>query len=149
ITVTGLPPGASLVKAVPSRDGTRAALILRKSGTTSVYLARIEQDVETDRRVISGARAYAPSATGVLDVDWSSANSLAFIGRTGNGDLQAFDLDLASGALTPQGGPDEPETIAAAPGLPVLIAAADGVVYQLDAGTWTVRAPGWSPAYPS
>ena len=82
------------------------------------------------------------------DVDWSSANSLAFIGRTGNGDLQAFDLDLASGALTPQGGPEHPETIAAAPGLPELIAASDGIVYQLDAGTWTVRTPGWSPSYP-
>ena len=30
--------------------------------------------------------------------------------------------------------------------LPVLIAAHNGIVYQLDAGTWTERAPGWSPA---
>jgi len=149
ITVTGLPAGSTLVRAVPSRDGTRAALILRKSATTSVYLARIVQNIETDAREISGVRAFAPSATDVLDVDWSSANSLAFIGRTGNGDLQAFDLDLASGSLTPQGGPDDPETIAAAPGLPVLIAARNGVIYQLDAGTWTFRARGWSPAYPS
>ena len=148
ITVAGLPSGASLVKAVPSRDGTRVALILRKSGTNSVYLARVEQNVETDARVIDGIRAFAPTATDVRDVDWSSANSLAFIGRTGNGDLQAFDLDLASGALTPQGGPEHPETIAAAPGLPELIAASDGIVYQLDAGTWTVRTPGWSPSYP-
>ena len=148
ITVSGLPPGSTLVRAVPSRDGTRVALILRRSGTTSVYLARIEQNVETDARVIDGVRSVAPTATDVLDVDWSSANTLAFIGRTGGGDLEAFDLDLASGALTPQGGPDNPETIAAAPGLPVLIAAHDGIVYQLDAGTWTERAPGWSPAYP-
>ncbi|MDO9484582.1 MAG: LpqB family beta-propeller domain-containing protein [Actinomycetota bacterium] len=149
ISITGLPSGASLVRAMPSRDGTRAALILRQSGVTSVYLARIEQNVESDARVISGARKYAPTATDVLDVDWSSANSLAFIGRTGNGDLQAFDLDLASGAMTPQGGPDDPESIAAAPGLPVLIAAGDGFIYQLDAGTWTIRATGRSPAYPS
>lgn len=149
ITVIGMPAGATLVKAVPSRDGARAALILRQSGTTSVYLARVVQEVETGERKLSGLRAFAPAATDVLDVDWSSANSLAFIGRTGNGDLQAFDLDLASGALTPQGGPDGPQTIAAAPGLPVLIAAADGKVYQLDAGAWTARAAGWSPAYPS
>ena len=149
IPIEGMPSGSSLVKAVPSRDGTRVALILSSSGRTSVYLARIEQDVETDARTISGLRSFAPSASGILDIDWSSANSLAFIGRSGNGDLQAFDLDLASGVLIPQGGPDDPETIAAAPGLPVLIAAGDGIVYQLDAGTWTERAPGRSPSYPS
>ncbi|MDO8732802.1 MAG: LpqB family beta-propeller domain-containing protein [Actinomycetota bacterium] len=149
ISVTGMPYGATLVKAVPSRDGARAALIIRKSGTTSVYLARIERNVETNVRVISGLRPFSPTATGVLDLDWSSANSLAFIGRIGNGDVQAFDLDLASGALAPQGGPENPESIAAAPGLPVLIAAKNGLIYQLDAGTWTVRTPGWSPAYPS
>jgi len=149
ISVTGLPNGASLVKAVPSRDGTRVALILRRSGTNAVYLARIQQNVESDARVISGVRAFAPQASGVLDVDWSSANSLAFIGRSDNGDVQAFDLDLASGALTPQGGPEDPQSIAAAPGLPVLIDAANGIIYQLDAGTWTIRAPGRSPSYPS
>lgn len=149
IPIEGLPPGASLVKAVPSRDGTRVALILREGSRTSVHLGRIIQNVETDERRIEGLRSFAPTASGILDIDWSSANSLAFIGRAGNGDLQAFDLDLASGALTPQGGPDDPRTIAAAPGLPVLIAAGNRVIYQLDAGTWTARAPGWSPSYPS
>ncbi|MFA7324037.1 MAG: LpqB family beta-propeller domain-containing protein, partial [Candidatus Nanopelagicales bacterium] len=149
IRVQGLPPGGRLLRAVPSRDGTRAALVVRTGSVSSLYLARIEQDATTRDRVITGLRAQAPTVSGVLDVDWASANSLAFIGRFEGGGLQSFDLNLAQGNLSAQGGPDNPESIASAPGLPVLIGARAGVVYQLDAGTWSARINAWSPAYPS
>lgn len=149
IRAIGLPAGASVVKAVPSRDGTRAALIVRRGTAIVLYLARIEQMVDTGKRTLTGPVRIASSVGSVIDVDWSSANSLAFIGRNATGALQAFDVDLALGTLIPQGGPDNADAIAAAPGLPVLVSARDGLIYQLDAGAWTSRLSAWSPSYPS
>ena len=149
IRTIGLGAGATVVKAVPSRDGTRAALIVQRGKTRSLYLARIEQEIDTGKRTLTGPELIASTVGSIVDVDWSSANSLAFIGRNGPGPLQAFDVDLALGTLVPQGGPDKPDAIAAAPGLPVLVSAKDGVIYQLDAGAWTSRLKAWSPSYPS
>lgn len=149
IQIQGLPAGSTVIKAVPSRDGSRVALVVRAGRNTSLYLARIEQDVETNARTISEPIKLARSVSSVTDVDWSGANSLALIGRSDTGVLQVFDLDLALGALVAQGGPDGPDSIASAPGLPVLISAKDGLIYQLDAGSWTARLNAWSPAYPS
>ncbi|CAB5038352.1 unannotated protein [freshwater metagenome] len=149
IPVVGLPARSRAIKAVPSRDGSRVALVVRSGTNTSLYLARIEQDIETNIRTISAPIKLARSVTSVTDVDWSGANSIALIGRTGAGALQVFDLDLALGTLVAQGGPDGPDSIASAPGLPVLISAKDGLIYQLDAGSWTSRINAWSPSYPS
>jgi hypothetical protein len=149
IRTIGLGAGATVVKAVPSRDGTRAALIVQRGKTRSLYLARIEQEIDTGKRTLTGPELIASTVGSIVDVDWSSANSLAFIGRNGPGPLQAFDVDLALGTLVPQGGPDKPDAIAAAPGLPVLVSAKDGLIYQLDAGAWTSRLKAWSPSYPS
>ncbi len=149
IPIQGLPAGSTLLKAVPSRDGSRAALIVRLGSKTALYLARIVQNVETNARTISEPKRVARSVSELVDVDWSGANSLAFIGRSGAGVLQVFDLDLALGILVAQGGPDSPDSIASAPGLPVLISAKNGLIYQLDAGSWTSRLNAWSPSYPS
>lgn len=149
IRTVGLGAGVSVLKAVPSRDGTRVALIVQRGKTRSLYLARIEQAIDTGNRTITGPIRIAGAVGSVIDVDWSSANSLAFIGRNGPGALQAFDVDLALGTLVPQGGPDNPDAIAAAPGLPVLVSAKDGLIYQLDAGAWSSRLSAWSPSYPS
>jgi len=149
IPVEGLPAGSKAIKAVPSRDGSRVALVVRSGTNTSLYLARIVQDIETNIRTISAPIKLARSVTSVTDVDWSGANSIALIGRTSAGALQVFDFDLALGTLVAQGGPDGPDSIASAPGLPVLISAKDGLIYQLDAGSWTSRLNAWSPSYPS
>lgn len=149
IVVKDLPPGGRLLRAVPSRDGTRAAVVVQAGGQRQLFLARIEQDRQSGTRTISGLRSLAHQVGQVADVDWSSANSLAFIGALADGAVQSFDLNLATGSLVPQGGPDGAETIAAAPGMPVLIASTIGAVYQLDAGTWTSRVRAWSPSYPS
>ena len=149
IPTIGLGAGANVTRAVPSRDGTRAALIVQRGKSSTLYLARIEQAVDTGKRTLTGPIRIAGSVGSVIDVDWSSANSLAFIGRNGPGALQAFDVDLALGVLVPQGGPDKPDAIAAAPGLPVLVSAKDGLIYQFDVGAWTSRLNAWSPSYPS
>ena len=149
LPVQGLPQGSTVIKAVPSRDGSRVALIARSGKNTSLYLARIVQNIETNARTISEPIRLARSVSGLVDVDWSGANSLALVGRLGAGVLQVFDFDLALGSLVAQGGPDGPDSIASAPGLPVLVSAKNGLIYQLDAGSWTSRLNAWSPSYPS
>ncbi|MFM8350633.1 MAG: hypothetical protein ACKN9D_06150, partial [Actinomycetales bacterium] len=62
--------------------------------------------------------------------------------------LQAFEVNIARASVTGIGGPIEPVSITAGPGLPTLIAASDGLIYSLSAGVWRPLGPGRSPAYP-
>jgi len=63
--------------------------------------------------------------------------------------LQVFEVELARGIVRQQGSPDFPVAIAAAPGLPTLALSADGVVFELDAGSWIPRATGIAVTYPN
>ncbi len=149
ITVAGLGRRATLLAAVPSRDGTRAALIVQRGPRTGLLLARVitasggasvvavNEPVRVESRLVE-----------VVDVAWSGANSLAVLGSETPGSLQVFDLDLAEGRLTPKGTPTGPSSLAAAPGLPPLVAAADGLVYANSTSVWEERVRGTSPAYP-
>ena len=84
----------------------------------------------------------------VSDVAWSGADTLSVIGSESAGSIQVFDVDLARGAVAPNGSPQAPVSVAAAPGRPTLVGAADGLVYESIAGTWTERVRGSAPTYP-
>jgi hypothetical protein len=84
----------------------------------------------------------------VVDVAWSSADTLSVLGSESAGSLQVFDVDLARGSITPNGAPEAPVSVGAAPGLPTLVGAADGLVYELGAGSWAERVRGSAPTYP-
>jgi len=151
ISVIGLPQESQLIAAYPSRDGTRAALVVRESGKTSVFLARILRgapDTSTDV-VLSSPIRIENRLTEVLDIAWAGANSLLVLGSEGAGVLQVFDVDLARGLVRQQGAPDLPAAIAAAPGLPNLAVNSDGVVFELDLGSWIPRSNGVTVAYPN
>ena len=87
--------------------------------------------------------------TEVLDVAWAGANTVLLLGSDGAGLLQVFEVDIARGSVRPQGAPELPASVAAAPGLPSLTANSDGVVYELVAGSWEVVARGNAIAYPN
>jgi hypothetical protein len=151
ISVVGLPQEVQLSGAYPSRDGTRAALLVRESGRTSVFLARILRgapDNPTDV-VLSAPIRIENRLTEVLDVAWASSNSLLVLGSEGAGVLQIFDIDIGRGLVRQLGAPDLPGAVAAAPGLPSLTANSDGVVFELDSGTWIQRSEGVSVTYPN
>jgi len=149
ITVTGLSKRTTLISAIPSRDGTRAALVIRRGPRTGILLARVirssgsatsiavEEPIRVESRLVE-----------VVDAAWSGADSLAVLGSESAGSLQVFDVDIARGSSSPSGTPEAPVTVAAAPGLPTLIGAADGLVYQFTTGAWAERVRGSSPAYP-
>lgn len=147
VAVEGLPRAARLLVAVPSRDRTRAALIVREPQRTSLFLSRI---VRTGASVSIEAPIRVESRLAeAVDVAWSTADSLAVLASESAGALQVYDVSIGRGAVSPRGAPEAPVSLAAAPGLPTLVAAADGVVYDNSGTGWQGRANAASPAYPN
>ena len=150
IEVGGLSDSDVLTVAVPSRDGTRAALLVVSGQRSYVLLARVVRASATGRVGISVQEPIRVESRLVeaVDVAWSSADSLAVLGSESAGSLQVFEINVGRGSLTAQGAPEGPLSVAAAPGLPTLVSAADGVVYDNTTGTWSGRVNATSPTYP-
>lgn len=149
IPVTGLPADVSIRMAVPSRDGTRVALIVTKGPRNTLLLGRIVRPSPNGEVEISAPIRVESRLAEVLDVSWSGADSLVVLGSVETGSLQALDVNLATGAVTGLGSPEAPLSVAAAPGMPTMVAAADGQVFELVSGSWQPRARGSAPAYPN
>ena len=109
-------------------------MIRSSGGATSIV---INEPIRVESRLVE-----------VVDAAWSGANTLSVLGSESAGALQVFDIDLARGVSVPRGTPDSPITVAAAPGLPTLVGAADGLVYGFTTGAWQERVRGSSPTYP-
>lgn len=149
IHVSGLPEGAVVRMVVPSRDGTRAALIVQGGTHSTLMLARIVRtSLKAVPRITAPIRVESRLAE-AFDVSWAGADTLAVLGVEGTGSMQAFSIDIELGEVASLGSPETPASITAAPGMPTLIANADGVIFQTDGSGWVERAVGRSPAYPS
>lgn len=140
----------TVITVVPSRDGTRAALIVREGPRTTLYLARVERTAVTGVTGIrvSGLIRVENRLAEVVDVAWAGADVLSVLAGESAGSLQVYEVALARGSVLAQGGPVAPVSLAAAPGQPTLVAAADGVIYDNTSGVWIGRANASSPAYP-
>jgi hypothetical protein len=149
IPVSGLGAEAVLVQAVPSRDGTRVALIVQDGPRRGLLLGRIVRPSVGSNAQVSEPIRVESRLTDVIDVAWSGPDTLAVIGSDGAGSPQAFEVSIARASVVAIGGPVEPSSIAAGPGLPTLVAASDGLIYARSAGVWRPQGPGRSPAYPS
>lgn len=150
IDVTGLDEGSRVIGVYPSRDGTRAALIVDTDLGSNLLMGRVTRPTAAN---ITRINLQAPirvesKLTEVVDVAWSSANSLAVIGSESAGALQVYEIDLSRGDAAAQGSPEDPIDIAAAPGLPTLIGSANGNIYENSTGIWLERVVGVSPTYP-
>ena len=150
ITVTGLPKKSFVLAAVPSRDGTRAALIVRTGARTRLLLARITSGGPTSSTdlTVSDPIRVENQLTEVVDVSWAGSDELLVLGNTGGSELQAFTVNLAVGSIRSEGGVLGAVSIAAAPGKPNLVGSAEGKIYEELTGAWLPRTSGVSPAYP-
>ncbi|MDO8309915.1 MAG: LpqB family beta-propeller domain-containing protein [Actinomycetota bacterium] len=149
ITVEGLSRRTSLIAAIPSRDGTRAALIVRRGPRTVLLLARIVRSSGRATSIlVDGPIRVESNLVEVIDVAWSGADSLSVLGSESPGSVQVFDVDIATGVSAARGTPEGPVSVGAAPGLPTLIGSADGLVYGYVTGSWQERVRGLSPTYP-
>ena len=148
IAVDGLDEGAVVLSAVPSRDGARCALIVQDGPATRLLLARIVRPNPQGPASLSSPIAVETRLTQVVTVAWGSSVDLEVLGTDGPGELSAFTVDVVRGSVRRQGGPVAPIAIAAAPGEPTLVAAADGMIYELR-GIWQRRSAGTAPTYPN
>lgn len=149
IEMAPLPSDSLVIVAVPSRDGTRVALVVQGADRTTLLLARIVRGSGTG----SGIRIEVPlrvesRLADVVDVSWTGPNTLSVLASESAGIVQVYEVALGRGTALGLGSPEAPLSVAAAPGLPTLVGAADGVIYDSTAGTWAGRANGTSPAYP-
>jgi hypothetical protein len=150
ISVTGLPKRSFVLAAVPSRDGTRAALIVRTGARTRLLLARITSGGPTPSAdlTISDPIRVEKQLTEIVDVAWANSRELLVLGNTGGSELQAFTVSLADGAVADKGGVVGVVSIAAAPGQPNLMGGAEGEIFQALGGSWIPRTSGVAPTYP-
>ncbi|MEY4136793.1 MAG: hypothetical protein RL205_921, partial [Actinomycetota bacterium] len=151
ITVEGLTKRSFILAAVPSRDGTRAALIVRSGARTRLLLARITSAGVTSSAdlTVSDPIRVEKELTEVVDVAWADSDELLVLGSKGGAALQSFTVNMADGTLSDEGGVSGALSIAAAPGQPNLMGGAEGKVYEVLGGAWLTRTSGVSPAYPN
>lgn len=149
VEISGLPVDAVLTAAVPSRDGTRCALIVQRGVRTSLYLGVIVRSAANSTMAIKDPIRVETRLTEAISVNWAGANSLMILGGDGAESLQVFNLDLARGSIYGIGAPEAPVMVAAAPGLPTLVGAADGWIYEYVGASWRKRTSGTSPTYPN
>lgn len=146
VLLEGFLPGSSIVRAVPSRDGTRVALVVRTGARTQLLVGRIVRDgaATTVSRPIRVESRLIES----IDVSWSSADSLAVLGAEAANAVQLFSVDLGRGAVLGQGAPSDPVTVAAYPAQPLMVGTRSGRTFQAVTGAWVSRFDLASPAYP-
>lgn len=139
-----------------SRGGSRAALIQETETGPALFIAGIVRTADTV--AVSAPFAIAPGLTNVRDVSWTSADSLIVLAADPRGAIVPYTIGVdgwGASALTTDGLPGEPDSVAAAPNRAPLVSAA-GTVWQFITGDiWAVlirgQAPltGTAPFYPS
>ena len=146
VPIDGLSSKVQLESVAVSRDGTRAALIVRRGPRSFVMLAVIVLR-EGSARLQSPVRVEA-RLTSVADVAWSDDQHLVVVGAEGATSPDVYEIDLARGVMRSLGSPDTPLRVAAAPGFPVIVASGDGRIYTDATGPWRPGPTASSPAYP-
>ncbi|TQM67393.1 sporulation and spore germination protein [Actinomadura hallensis] len=141
-----------------ARDGVRAAVIARVDGRPQVQIGRIAQAPDGSLDVGS----FLPVSSELqdaVDLAWRDYNTLAVLGRAKR-DSQTlpFLMPISGSAITSLGvgSLGEPQTIAAAPGAPVLIgtrsSGKDQVCRQRAPSNsyspWICPTPAKDPSYP-
>lgn len=146
VQVDGLHPKAELESVSVSRDGTRVALTVRRGPRTFVMLAiitiredvpRVESPVRVDNRL-----------TTVTDVAWADDARLVALAAEGATTPSVFEIDLSRGQVRSLGAPPGALRVAAAPGVPILVATEEQRIWTYSTGPWRLGPRGASPAYP-
>jgi hypothetical protein len=150
IEILGLAQGDFVQSVVPSRDGTRAAIIVSTESGSELFLAQVNRPspANVTRIQLQKPIRVESKLSAVTALAWSSANTITVIGTETAGTLQVYEIDVGRGEIQAQGSPADPVSIAAAPGLPTLVTSADGSIYENSSQSWIVRVQGSAAAYP-
>ncbi len=146
VPIDGLSSKAMVESIAISRDGTRAALIVRRGERSFVMVAvialreglpRLQGPVRVDNRLNS-----------VTDVAWADADTLAILGADGASTPAVYLVDMGRWQVRSIGAPADPVRVAAAPGAEFLSSNAEGWTYSFTNGPWLREVRATSPAYP-
>jgi hypothetical protein len=150
IEIIGLDQGDFVQSVIPSRDGTRAAMIVSTATGSVLLLAQVSRPTPANvtRIQLLKPMRVESKLSAVTALAWSSANTISVIANETAGTLQIYEIDLGRGEIQAQGSPADPVSIAAAPGLPSLVTSADGSIYENSSQSWIVRIQGSAAAYP-
>lgn len=146
------PGGAGPLAALRvSRDGARVAAVFGEGRGRRLHVGRVESGDEGLR--LASLRPVAPGLTDVADVAWESGTSLVVLAPLGTPNRLPVRVSVDGSEVEPVrtlGLDGEPETVAAAPGRPLVIGATlagrpvllveDGGLFRLQAGTGAVPA---------
>jgi Lipoprotein LpqB beta-propeller domain len=137
-----------------SRDGTRVAVVAGKAGGRQLYVARVSE-LNRTVRVEGPQRVTGPEITDVVDASWASADKLAVLAGGYSKIVWTVPIDGSTPEqVRPDGLPQPPAAIAAAPHLPMLTVAELDIWSRAEAASsWTSvprsgSARGSAPAYP-
>lgn len=150
IEILGLEQDDFVQSVTPSRDGTRAAIIVSTQSGSELLLAQVNRPspANVTRIQLLKPIRIESKLSAVTALAWSSANTITVIATETAGTLQVYEVDVGRGEVQAQGSPVDPVSIAAAPGLPTLVTSADGSIYENSSGSWIVRIAGSVAAYP-
>jgi hypothetical protein len=148
VPIAELPEGVrdrDLLAVSISRDGTRAALLVRRGTRVEPMVARIGR---TGAAVEVAAPLRVESAlSGAVDLAWQDATTLAVLGTVGASALEVVSISLGSARVARTGAPEGALTVAAAPQRPVLVGTTEATFTSVGA-SWDGLGPVRDPAYP-
>jgi hypothetical protein len=136
-----------------SRDGARVAAVFGRGADRQLYVGRVERSADGVRR-LAGFHAVAPPLTDVADVAWETGTSVVALGVLGTATRLPVRVAVDGSELEPVrslGLDGEPESVAAAPGRPLVVGtvlADRRVLFVEDGGLFREPVPGVAPAYP-
>lgn len=146
------PPGVGPLSTIRvSRDGARIAMVFGAGPARRLFVAVVERDGDVPH--LSRPLQVAPRLTDVSDVAWGTGTSLVVLASSGAQPLvQTVTVDGSTEPVPVPRQGSEPVQIAAAPGLPTVIAQLDQGTLRLyvDNGQFLSRRnePGSRPFYP-
>ena len=136
---------ASVLGMSLSPDDSRMAMILQRGPRRVLVMARVVTKAGTF--TLAGLRRVETILTDGRAVAWNSCESIAALATAGAGAPEVFEVDVAHGTATSDGAPFNPVSIAAAPGLPILVGTESSRLFSLDGDQWVPGAFGTSPTY--
>jgi hypothetical protein len=135
-----------------SRDGTRVAVLAVSTNVSQVFVGAVAKD----GTAIENFYPVAPSLTAVTDFVWASSTTLDILGSAPSSDgpgtsseLWSVDIDGWAPSLNvlPVGLPNA-DSVAAAPGKPLVIGTSSKEVEVYRDNQWSFVGSGTAPHYP-
>ncbi len=148
MAVAELPDGVrdqDLLAVSISRDGTRAALLVRRGARVEPMLARIGRSGQAVQ--VAAPVRIETALSAAADLSWQDATTLLVLGTVGASALEVVSISLGSSRVGRVGAPEGGVSVSSAPGRPVLVGTA-GATFTSSGATWESLGEVRDPAYP-